>query len=218
MHVAFVELLRCPRDHAESVLVTSAHKQADRRIVDGILGCPVCGSTFPIRAGIADLRQDAAAETRGDVRRDAPNEESVVRLAAQLNLTEAGRLLALCGEYARLAPPLSVAFDAQILAINPPIAEQAHVAQHASVLRVDANVPLSPGSIHGAATDSKQSTLLGLTNIVNVLRPHGRLVAWCDVTPPAAIALLAQDEREWVGAKSAPMVTLQRGGALGRVP
>jgi hypothetical protein len=147
---------------------------------------------------------------------EAPNEEAVVRLAAQLDLTEAGRLVLLCGDYARIAPPLSVAFDALVLAINPPVNEKRHIAEHASVLLVDDGVPLAPATVHGAAVDSTQARQLSLTSIVEALRPNGRLVGPRATQPPAGLGVLAADDSEWVGAKSAPVIHLQRGGAVRR--
>jgi uncharacterized protein YbaR (Trm112 family) len=216
MHVAFIELLRCPRAHAESALVATADKRIERRIVEGTLGCPVCAATFPVWGGIADMRENHAVEEFDAASQGVPNEAAVLRLAAQLDLTEGGRLVLLCGEYGRLAPPLSVTYDAQILALNPPTGEERHIAQHASVLRIESGVPLASGSIQGVATDAVQSADLGLTNFARVLRPNGRLVAPCDVPQPAEVEVLAQDDREWVAKKVSTVVKLQRGGALGR--
>src|SRR5687767_12136750 len=108
MQLEVIERLRCPASHAESALVASASQQVERRIVRGVLGCPVCGAEFPIRGGIADFRAMPGAESAAMLHGGAPNEEAAVRLAAQLDLTEPGRLVLLCGEYARLAPQLSV--------------------------------------------------------------------------------------------------------------
>lgn len=215
MHVAFIELLRCPRPHAESALVAAAREQRERRIIHGTLGCPLCGASFSIRAGVADLRASPPADALATATTvEPPNENSVVRLAAQLDLTEGGRLVLLFGQYARIAPPLTVAFDAHVLAINPPVSERRHIAEHASVLLVDSGVPLARSTVHGAAVDSNHAAQLGLTDLVQALRPNGRLVAPRAVDVPADVSLLAADDSEWVVSKAAPVIRLQRGGTL----
>jgi len=42
--VELIEALRCPRPHEDAHLVASATRTEARHIVDGVLGCPVCGA------------------------------------------------------------------------------------------------------------------------------------------------------------------------------
>ncbi len=209
MHVRIIELLRCPAGHDESPLVASATRQADRRIVEGLLGCPVCGAVYSIHAAIADLtagdsRSGAAAQRR------PPSDDAAVRLAAQLDLAEPQRLVALFGEYASLAPALSVMFDALCVVLNAPKADEAHIAEHASVLRIAHRIPMAPSTVHSAAVDEEHVATHGLDAVRALLRPKGRMVAPAGAVLPAGVEVLARDDREWVAARTADVVELRR--------
>ncbi|MGH7714073.1 MAG: hypothetical protein ACREOG_22525 [Gemmatimonadaceae bacterium] len=208
VHTAVIELLRCPAAHEESPLVATATRQIERRIVTGLLGCPVCGLEYAIRGGVADFRAGAGADARDA--RPSPNEEAAVRLAAQLDLSEPARLVALFGEYARFAAALSVVFDAQGVVIGAPLLLERQIAEHASVLRIDATLPLARASMHGAAVDAEYAARLGLDEVRALLRPNGRLVAPADVPLPVGVAQLARDESEWVAERAVDVVELRR--------
>jgi len=202
-------LLRCPAGHEESPLVASATRQSERRIVEGVLGCPVCGAVYSIRGGIAHFRPDESRRG-GAVPGTLPNDDAAVRLAAQLDLTEPQRLVALFGAYASLAPTLSVMFDAVCVVLNAPQADEAHIAQHASVLRIAERIPLAPGSVEGVAVDAEHVATLGLDALRGMLRQKGRMVAPSLADLPAGLDVLARDEREWVAARTQDIVALRR--------
>ncbi len=212
MHVTVIERLRCPAGHAESSLVASATRQIERRIVDGSLGCPVCGAEYPIRNAVADFRRDPPTEGERTVlqRREPPNEDAAIRLAAQLDLTEPGRLLLLFGDYARLAPALSVMFDSMCVAINAPQREEQHIAEHASVLRSDATIPIAPRAAHGAAVAEDQLRQVRLEQVRDQLRVNGRLVLPASAALPDGMTLLAQDQRELVAVRASEVISLRR--------
>ena len=209
MHVGVIELLRCPAGHVESALVASATRQVERRIIEGSLGCPVCGAEYGIRNAVADFRRDPAAPDL-EVTGEPPNEQAAIRLAAQLDLTEPGRLLLIFGEYARFAPALSVMFDAICVAINAPRREEEHVADHSSVLRIAATIPIAPSAAHGAAVSENQLRQLQLAQVRERLRVNGRLVIPASSALPEGMTLLARDERELVGVRAPEMIGLRR--------
>lgn len=200
MYVQLIESLRCPAEHAESALVATAARQRERRILDGTLGCPVCGAEYLVRDGVADFR--AARQESAEVEARPSDDEAGLRLAAQLDLTEGGRRVLLCGSYAALAPAISVAYDAFCLTIGAPAALESHLAAHASVLRVDAKVPLAAASLSGVAIDAPHVARLGVDQIAPLLRANGRLVAPADAPLPVGVRLLARDAREWVAART----------------
>jgi uncharacterized protein YbaR (Trm112 family) len=209
VYVAVIELLRCPAGHEESPLVATAMQQRDRRILQGVLGCPVCGAQYPVERGIARFHGAAAAD---ELSRSGavPNEESAVRLAAQLDLTDAGRLVLLLGEYARLAPALTLMFDAQCVAINAPHDDERRIADGASTLRVAGRIPLAAGVVAGAAADATHATPARLQELRDLLRPRGRLVAPNAAPAPPGVTLLARDTTEWVAVREGDVVRLQR--------
>ncbi|MGH7648269.1 MAG: hypothetical protein ACREND_09140, partial [Gemmatimonadaceae bacterium] len=62
MFIEIVDAFRCTRPHELTWLVASADRLEDRDIITGELGCPVCGARYPIVAGVADFRDDAARD------------------------------------------------------------------------------------------------------------------------------------------------------------
>ena len=212
MHVELTEILRCPNAHAESPLVASATRQVERRILQGTLGCPVCGREYPIQDGVVEFRTSVAPEggARSGEYSGASKDEAAVRLAAQLNLTEPGRRVLLCGSYAMLAPQLTVMFDAICLTCGVAPTAERHVATHASVLRVDATLPLAPSSLYGCAIDAAHVMHLGLDQILRLVRVRGRLVASADSPLLPGLQVLARDDLEWVAERTADVVPLKR--------
>lgn len=219
MHVDAIQYLICPDSHRPAALVASAWEQKDRRIVRGALGCPACGAEYPISGGVADFRTPTppagSAPPAGPIsaRTDAPNEAAAMRLAAQLDLTQPERRLLLFGDYAGLAPALSVMFDAQCFAVGVEGGLEGDVAGLASVMRIGPSLPFAQVSLHGVAIDDRHVALMGLTRASAILRPHGRLVAPAGATVAAGLTELARDDREWVAARTADaadVVTLRR--------
>lgn len=202
MHVGLIELLRCPMQHAEAALVASSVHQSERHIIDGALGCPVCGAEYPIENGVADLRR-RPVNSKGIGSFDgAPNEEASLRLAAQLDLTETGRLLLLAGAYAAAAPQLVVMFDPAVIAVGVPPEREPHIAEHASVIRADTTIPLARSALHGAAIDATHSAAFGLQQVSALLKPRGRLVAPAGSDFPPGVTVLARDGSEWVAERT----------------
>src|SRR5688500_13515613 len=89
MFIEIVDALRCPRSHEESWLVVSATTLEARHIRDGLLGCPVCRSEYPVRHGIADFRT-AAEITAPPATPSVPWPlAGTEQLAAMMNLADA---------------------------------------------------------------------------------------------------------------------------------
>ncbi len=219
MHVDAIQYLICPGSHSPAALVASAWEQKDRRIVRGALGCPACGAEYQISEGVADFR-NATPQAGGEpsagtntTLAEPPNEGAAIRLAAQLDLTQPGRRVLLFGDYARLAPSLSVMFDAQCFAVGVEGGLEGQMAGFASVMRVGASLPFAQASLHGVAMDDQHVALMGLTQAGAILRPHGRLVAPAGAGVAAGLTELARDEREWVAARTndtVDVLTLKR--------
>jgi hypothetical protein len=207
VHIEVVDALRCVGQHEDTWLVASAEEWADRRIVRGRLGCPVCRVVYPVSGRVADFTTSASPPGGAAVTPAAIDDADVLRLAALLDLREAGGVLVLGGSYAALADRLMGVVEAHYVALNTdplPLA--------ASGLRVDARVPLARGSVRGVAVDETVDAAL-LGDLVRTLRPGGRFVAPADVPVPGGLGVLARDEREWVAESvvaRTPAVTLSR--------
>jgi uncharacterized protein YbaR (Trm112 family) len=90
MFIELTDILRCPADHEEHVLVLLPDGVADRQVESGQLGCMECGRIYPIRGGVADFGPGPAATAV--TRLDAS------ALAVFLGLAGAGGYVGLVGE------------------------------------------------------------------------------------------------------------------------
>src|SRR5512142_2083643 len=115
MDLRLTDLLACPRCGPPHGLVLLADRVEDRRVLEGLLGCPNCGGRYPVRAGLADLRvpgeagarapaatpesgsAPAAAGVASPVAAVAPVAESVSGAETRAGAAAATRLAALMG-------------------------------------------------------------------------------------------------------------------------
>jgi hypothetical protein len=88
----------------------------------------------------------------------------------------------------------------QLLLVSPPA-----VSEGWSVVRGTADLmPFASGSLMGIAVDRASGPLAQAA--ARTLISHGRLVAPADTPVPAAIAVVARDDRHWVGERLASPV------------
>lgn len=204
MHIDLSDILRCPADHEEASLVVTVHRKEGRHLIDGILGCPVCAAQYPVRDGIADLRPRAEACPPAEAAPapGRPDEARVFRAAALLDLGDAGRVVAIVGASCDVAVPLGEIAQVHVIAIDP--ATTLEDAEHVSVLRLGAGLPFAPASLDGAILDAGAVERWGFDAILAHIKSRGRVVAPAATPVPDEIALLARDEREWVGERRPP--------------
>ena len=209
MFVELIESLRCPHPHEESALVASALRTDARHIVEGTLGCPVCGVEFPIARGVARFgapAQRASLET--------PSAEIAMRLAAVLDLTDARGFVVLTGRWCSHADQLRRIAETPLLLVNAP---HDVVADVAGTIDVRDALPLAAGSARACAIDETLS-VAEVGSLVRAIRSKGRLVGPASLAIPEGIVELARDEHVWVGERSAPaelaprLVRLERSG------
>lgn len=214
MFIELVDLLRCPRPHELAWLVLASYRTADRDVVDGALGCSVCGARYPIERGVADLRGDEAGV--GAPAAAASDEETAVRAAALLGLAEPGGVAVLTGTWSAAAPDVARLVErVHILAIDA--GEALASGSGVSPVRAGARLPLRPTVVRGIALDAAHADAAMLASAVAALQPGGRLVAPAPAPVPDAVRELARDAEHWVGEKQAapgPVVQLRvaRGG------
>ena len=101
-------------------------------------------------------------------------------------------------------------FDAICVAINAARNEEKHIADHSSVLRINATIPIAPSAAHGAAVAENQLRQLQVGQVRERLRVNGRLVIPASAALPEGMTLLAHDERELVGVRASEMIRLRR--------
>jgi uncharacterized protein YbaR (Trm112 family) len=193
MFVELIESLRCPREHEESALVASATRTESRHIVEGTLGCPVCGAEFPITNGVARF---AAPARRAHL--EPPSAEMAMRLAAFLELTDARGFALLSGRWCSHADQIRRITETPLLLVNAPHDVVADVA--GSIETRDA-VPLAAGSARAAAIDDTLSAS-EVAAIVRAIRSQGRLVGPAGAAVPEGVVELVRDDHLWVGEKA----------------
>src|SRR5881392_4231822 len=113
MFIELIESLRCPNAHEPSALVASVSRVLERHILDGTLGCPVCGAEFRIDNGIARFAEPLSRPGRVE-----PSDEAAMRLAAFLELTDGRGFALLCGAWAGHAERLRRLVETSVVFVN----------------------------------------------------------------------------------------------------
>ena len=194
MFVDQLDLLRCTNPHRDANLVATATRTVDRRIVAGVLGCPVCSAEYAIRSGTvwfgaADPEVPALAGT---------TDGEAVRLAALLSVDGGGGCYVLCGAWGTLARALVDVAPAELLLVSPPL----DVGDWSTLRGAGDAIPLAGGRARGVAIDRPSPALAEAA--ARALIENGRLIAPAATPVPASITILARDDRHWVGRHQRP--------------
>ncbi|MFI5246792.1 MAG: Trm112 family protein [Gemmatimonadales bacterium] len=204
MFVELLDRLRCPNRHEDMPLVATASRTVDRHIVEGTLGCPVCGAEYRVHGGAVEFGDEAHEPGAID---DAIAGERTLRLGALLGLDDRGGLYVVDFSGARL-----VKWLAELSPLSQFIAFSGGDAIEGAgvVIRGRGGVlPLARACARGVALDDPSPGLL--RSAVDALVPGGRLVAPAEAAVPGGIALLARDDEQWVGEREAvPALTVIR--------
>jgi len=203
--LALTDHLRCTAAHEESSLVARADVVELRRMVVGVLGCPVCHAERRVVRGV--VYWDAGESPPTSAETDVIGEE-MLRLAALIGLTESAAPFVLCGTRGLAAAGLGGIAEAPLLLLDPP---DDRAAALATVIRGAPRVPLAPRSARGVALDGAWASEGGrVASAVTVLTPRGRLVAPATSPLPAGVREIARDALEWVAERDADVVGLRR--------
>lgn len=208
MLLELVDTFRCIRPHEDSWLVAAAYRIDGRHLMEGVLGCPVCRTEYPVRDGVVDFTGGAAtapaAASGAEVDRSSIADEAM-RLAALLGLEEVRAPVLLAGGWVDLLATLGEIAPAPYILVNAaPPAD----GPPASALRTAGTIPLASGAAHGVALDAAAAADDGLVQgAVRALRPGGRLVAPSGTPVPAGVRELARDARHWVAERVAEATT-----------
>jgi uncharacterized protein YbaR (Trm112 family) len=188
VQLALVDSLRCPAHDEESALVLSVESWAGPRVAEGVLGCPQCNARYPIRGGTIHF---AGA---GTVQREKTAEGAdVMRVAAQLGLTEPGGIILLTGRYATIHASLTELVEVTCLLVS---GEHSESPLAVNVVVAD-RLPLVDHALRGAAIDVDGA--FRLTEVARCTKPGGRIVVPVASPIPSGVSLIVRDAREWVG-------------------
>jgi uncharacterized protein YbaR (Trm112 family) len=191
----FIELtdhLRCPADHGESFLVLLPDRMDGRSVIEGQLGCPVCGRTFQLSGGILDTG-DAP-----DPNPSPPTKLTAEALTALVGLHGPGGYLTLVGSVAdewkavaELNPGVS------LVGINPG-PEDGDVSGF-SVLR-SGRIPLKSRSMRGVVLAAPYADAAHwVEEAARVVLPGLRIVGEGAEPPADVVDLMASADGVWVG-------------------
>ena len=206
MFVEIVDALRCLRPHESTWLVLAAGRMDGRHVMDGTLGCHLCGTRYPIVDGVADFRDaDADRAAPPVLQSPAPataavDPDDVLRAAALLNHAEGAGFTVLAGPWVHVAPMLARLAPVPVVVVDPP--PGLAMGHGVSGVRVAERLPFADGAARGVALGAHAPAAM-LLDAVRVLRTGGRLVAPAGMPVPPGITELARDAESWVGERQA---------------
>jgi uncharacterized protein YbaR (Trm112 family) len=194
MFIELTDHLRCPADHDEGFLVLLPDRIEGRSVIEGQLGCPVCGRTFELSDGVLDTRdgQDPGASSPSDLDADA--------LTAFAGLSGPGGYLTLVGPVASLWKDVAALNPGvALVAVNP--GPEVTDAPALSVLR-SGRIPLKSRSMRGVVLGPPYADALHwVKEGARVVLPGLRIVGVGADPPTDVIDLMASAGGVWVGTK-----------------
>lgn len=201
MYLELVDSLRCVHVHEDSWLVARADELVDRHIVTGELGCPVCGTRYPVRQGVADFSLGTSISFGSCTHSALAIGEMALRAAALLGLHESGGLVVLTGTWTAAADQiLEMAERVMLLALA--YSPELESGGALSLARIAGVMPLAAGSVRGIALDAAHATPSLLAGSERCLAPGARLIAPASAPIPATLRELARDDEHWVATAS----------------
>ena len=198
MRVETIEQLCCPAPHALSPLITVAFARDGEWLLEGVLGCVVCGAEYRLNDGavhFAELGNVAMAGVQGDSSMMGTDTDAM-RVAALLGLDNPGMRVVLCGEYWRSADMLSDELGAHCIVVNAGRdSTRKRVADHIT-LPPDVGWPFTHGAMDGLAIDAKHVHLV--EHAAHVMRVGGRVLAPSHAPVPLGFRELVRDSNCWL--------------------
>lgn len=173
--------------------MAAVSRTVERHIMDGVLGCPVCGAEYVIAEGV--VRFD-------DVDRPSPaaaSAEEALRLSAFLELTDARGFALFLGRWGAQVDQVRRLSETPILLVNPPVTLGGEAA---GVILTRDVLPLGAASARAAALDERVSADLA-QSVVRAVRTGGRMIGPVSIALPRGVTEIARDTRVWVAEKTA---------------
>lgn len=191
MFIELTDILRCPADHEEGVLVLLPDGVADRLVVSGQLGCMDCGRIYPVVEGVAQFGEAPAAAT-GNTRLTG------AAMAAFLGLGGPGGFVALVGGAAAEWKALAAEQEGvHLVAVNSPDGMLA--GRGVSVVR-GGTIPIRSRQLRGVVLGAGfASDPHWIREARRVLLPGRHLVGESDTPPADGLEVMASADGVWVG-------------------
>lgn len=194
MFIELTDHLRCPADHPEQYLVLLPDRIVERSVIAGSLGCPVCGRTWVVAEGVAELGGPPPAPAAGAALDPAA-------MHALLGLAGPGGYAALVGSAALAWRGLAAALKGvALVAVNPPTGV-GDAAPLLSVVRAPL-LPLKARSLRGVVLGTEVSAdPHWVREAARVTLPGLRVVGRGPEPALPELELLASAEGHWVAAR-----------------
>ena len=172
-----------------------------RRVVRGVIGCPVCRAEHSIIEGIVGFGEDPllGAGSRADdlTVEEIPKADAVQAL---LDLSGPGGYVALVGSGSRLAEELGeYAPGVHFIGVNPP--PELRETPSLSLLRSPNVIPLKDSAARGVLLGREYVRGRWMDEAGRVLAAAGRLVAVVDELAATGVRRLVIGQGMWVGEK-----------------
>ncbi|HEX6749484.1 MAG TPA: Trm112 family protein [Longimicrobium sp.] len=180
MYLLLTDILACPRCGPEFGLVLLADRIAERRVMEGRLGCPNCREQYPIHHGVLDVRtsMDAAAGAESPSPENAvgDDEAAAVRLAALLGLADARGTVLIAGPGAALADAVSALVEeVEVVAFTPDLPVDGEERTGVSRIVGGGRFPFRDRTLRGVALTGGGDEAR-LAEALRVLQPGARVV------------------------------------------
>jgi uncharacterized protein YbaR (Trm112 family) len=196
--IELTEILKCPRDHAESYVICGPVTMEGRDVVRGGIVCPACRAEYPIVDRVAffgppdePVRGATAA---------APSALTADAVLAFLDLQgEGGYVVTVCAA-GRLGPALGAALPrVGVVGVNPPAGTVPSDAY--SVIVSPRALPVRVRSVRAVVLGADVAAGPWLESSVAALLPGLRIVIEDESASPVGITRLAAGGGVFVGEK-----------------
>lgn len=191
MFIELTDHLRCPADHEERFMVLLPDRLEGRSVVEGQLGCPVCGLTFALKEGVLDV--GGGPDPGATVSALSPD-----ALVAFAGVNGPGGYLVLVGPSAdRWRDVTGLLPGVGLVAVNP--GQGTRDEPGVSVLR-GGRLPLKSRSMRGVVLGKGYAGEEDwVREAARVVLPGLRVVGEGDTAPEDLIDLMASAGGVWVG-------------------
>jgi uncharacterized protein YbaR (Trm112 family) len=201
MFIELAELLRCPADHEDTNCVLSSQIADGRRIIGGVVGCPICRREYEIEEGVVQFGPDPllGRSSRSDdiTVEEMPDPETVLAL---LSLQLGGGYVVLVGSVTRLSSELAeLVGDIHFVGVNPP--PDVSESPALSLMRSGSGIPLKSARARGCVVGEEYAGEPWLTEAGRVLMAGHRMVVANEAVVVAAVSYIVADRGLWVGVK-----------------
>jgi hypothetical protein len=212
VQLLLTDRLACPRCGPSFGLILLADRLEDRRVHDGVLGCPNCRDSFTVRAGFADLRAPPRGPLEGGLAgeragpADPADEAEADRVVALLGIPRGPGTVALIGGPARHAERLIQAVpELDVVVVD---ADTASWPEQERVSRIVAwpRLPFFSATLRGVVVDGRLESAV-LFEAARVTAPMSRTVVVhagegaSDVLREAGLDVLAEEAGTVVAAR-----------------